>query len=218
MGMRLLLQEKEKVFLEDLVADTERKTGCQVVLAVIERCDAYPEIPWKAFALGSSVASVFALNMSMTNVFDSPGKAVLLACVMILAAGGGLALLSIFSADFARLFLQKSRAEMESRQYARSLFLARDMFATADRKAVLLLISLFERQIVVLPDTGLVEEINEKIAENITVVMRPLLRSGKTANALDAGLKKLTEIIADPEIQRPLKNELPDDVIQEKGV
>jgi putative membrane protein len=211
------LKEEEKVRLEALVAETEKRTGSQIVLAVIERCDAYAEIPWKAFALGCSVASLFALNLSIVNHFSSPGKAVLLAIVMILSAGAGLALLSIFLADFARLFLQKNRAETEIRQYAQSLFYSREMFATGDRKAVLLLIGLFERQIVVLPDTGLVEKINEKAIENITNNMRPYLRNGKTAQALESGLRQLEGIITDRNLSFPLANELPNDIIEEKG-
>lgn len=212
------LKEEETVRLEALVAETEKRTGSQIVLAVIDRCDAYAEIPWKAFALGCSVASLFALNLSIVNPFSSPGKAVLLAIVMIFSAGAGLALLSIFVADFARLFLQKNRAETEIRQYAQSLFYSREMFATGDRKAVLLLIGLFEQQIVVLPDTGLVEEINEKAIENITNNMRPYLRNGKTAQALESGLRQLEKIITGQNLSCPLVNELPDDVIQEKGV
>ncbi|MDI6743016.1 MAG: TPM domain-containing protein [Smithella sp.] len=216
--MKHSLREDEKNRLETLVVETEKRTGSQVVLSVIERCDAYPEIPWKAFALGCSIASVFALNMTMVNSFDSPEDAVMLALVMILAAGGGLALLCIFFPDFARLFLQKSRAATETRQYAESFFLSREMFATGRRKSVLLLVGLFERQIVVLPDTGLADKINDKAVESITVVMRPLLRSGKTAEALEAGLKKLAEMISGPQTHCPWKNELPDDVIEEKGV
>lgn len=215
--MKYSLRVDEKNRLEALVAETEKRTGCQMVLSVIERCDTYPEIPWKAFALGCSIASVFALNMTMVNSFDSPATAVMLALVMIFAAGSGLALLCVFFPDFARLFLQKNRAATETRQYAESLFLAREMFVTERRKSVLLLVGLFERQIVVLPDKGLVEKINGKAEANITTVMRPLLRRGKTAEALEAGLKKLAELISSPDIYGSLKNELPDDILQEKG-
>jgi hypothetical protein len=41
------------------------------------------------------------------------------------------------------------------RQYAESLFLKREVFATAERTGILLFVSLFEGQAVLLPDRGL---------------------------------------------------------------
>lgn len=216
--MKHSLTEEEKNHLESRVGETESKTGVQIVLALIGRCDAYPEIPWKAFALGCSVASIFALNMSMVNFFDSAAKAVLLACVMVLSAGAGLALLSILAPDFARLFLQKSRAAEETKQYAQCFFLSREMITAANRRSVLILVGLFERQIVVLPDAGLAGEITDEAVKKITLAMRPLLRSGHTAKALEAGLETLADCVSPPPNACPRAHALPDAVIEEKGV
>jgi hypothetical protein len=40
--MKHSLNEKEKLFLEGLVEDAEKRAGSQLFLAVIERCDSYP--------------------------------------------------------------------------------------------------------------------------------------------------------------------------------
>ena len=72
---------------------------------IIERSDAYAELPWKAFALGASGAGLLVLIMNMLWPLTSSLQAALLAIVIMLAAGAGLALLSVFVPDFARLFL-----------------------------------------------------------------------------------------------------------------
>jgi putative membrane protein len=215
--MRHSLSNEERRQLDQQIADAEKRTGAQIVLAVIERSDAYAEIPWKAFALGASLAGLLVLIMTLMWPLASAGRAVLLTIVMILAAGAGFALLSVFVTDFARLFLHRHRAEVETRQYAESLFLFKQMFATRERKAVLLLISLFERQVVLLPDSGLVPELNQEAIEIIIKHMRPYLRSWQTARALEAGLKKITEIISVEERSASTANELPNDIIEEKG-
>lgn len=56
--MKPTLNNEERGRLNQLIADAEKRTGAQIVLAVIERSDAYDEIPWKAFALGASLAGL----------------------------------------------------------------------------------------------------------------------------------------------------------------
>lgn len=215
--MKHSLNEEERSRLDKHIAEAEIRTGAQIVLAVIERSDAYAEIPWKAFALGASIAGLWAWLMNISWPLTSSGTAVLLSIVMVLAGGAGLALLCIFVPDFARLFLHAHRAEAETRQYAESLFLSRQLFATCERTAVLLLISLFERRVVVLPDTGLTKRLNQETIENIIKHMRPYLATGRTARALEAGLKKLEEIISANVYLEASVNELPDGIIEEKG-
>ena len=215
--MKHTLNVKERAQLDQRIADAEKRTGAQIVLAVIERADAYPELPWKAFALGASLAGILVLGMNILWPLNSPSTSALLAIVMILAAGAGFALLCVLVPDFARLFLSAHRAQEETRQYAESLFLSKQMFATSKRKAVLLLVSIFERQIFVLPDTGLTQKLNQEATDKIIKHMRPYLIAGKTARALDAGLKKLAEIISVDGQSEAFVNELPNDIIEEKG-
>lgn len=210
--MKHSLNDEERRRLDQHTADAEKRTGVQIVLAIIERSDAYAELPWKAFALGASGAGLLALIMTILWPLTSSLQATLLAIVIMLAAGAGLALLSVFVPDFARLFLSVYRAEIETRQYAESLFLNKQLFAARERKAVLLLVSLFERRIVVLPDAGLIQKINQDAADKIIGHMRIYLKAGQTARALDAGLKKLEEILLQPESSHELPN-----IIEEKG-
>ena len=215
--MKHTLNDEERSQLDQRIADAEKRTGAQIVLAVIERSDVYAELPWKAFALGASVAGLMVLVMNLLWPLATVSLAVLLTIVMILAAGAGSALLSVFVSDFARIFLHTHHAEVETRQYADSLFLSRQLFATSKRRAVLLLISLFERQVVILPDTGLTQNLNQVATEKIINHMRPYLSAGQTARALEAGLKKLEEIISDDEQSGASVNELPNGIIEEQG-
>jgi len=210
--MKYSLNDEERDRLNQYVADAEKHTGAQIVLAVVNRGDAYAEIPWKAFALSASLAGLLTFVMNLLYPLTSPVTAALLAIVMMLAAGAGFALLTVFVPDFARLFLPAHRAEIETRQYAESLFLSRQLFAARERKAVLLLVSLFERRIVVLPDTGLIQKINSAATEKIIQCMRMDLKAGQTGRALEAGLHKLEEMIMQPEGVSELPN-----VIEEKG-
>jgi len=62
------------------IADVEKNADVQVVLAVVDRCDVYAELPWKAFALGASVAGLLVALLNMPGTGWIPGVSVLYNC------------------------------------------------------------------------------------------------------------------------------------------
>ena len=103
----------------------------------------------------------------------------------------------MFVPPFGRLFLRDTRREVEVRQYAESLFLKRELFATRQRTAVLVLISLFERRIEILADTGLRGRIAEPDWHGVIARMTPVLKRGEAAGALREGLSALEALLTD---------------------
>jgi len=216
--MKKILNNQERSRLDKRIAETEKRTGAQIVVAVIERSDSYSELPWKAFALGVSVAGllVFIFDLLWPGWYSQ--TAVLIFVVTILITGIISALLSLYIPKFARFFLAAHRAEVEVRQYAESLFLSHELFATQRRTGILLLVSLFERQVILLPDTGFSRRLSRKAMQKIIAQMTPSLASGQVTRALENGLIKLTEILAVKKRGKSRKNELSDSIIEEKGV
>ncbi len=216
MGRTLTQQERARI--EGRVAEAEARTGAQLVVAVIDRCDAYPELPWKAFALGVATTSLAAWAVGLARVQGAvSARWALAGLVALLAIAAAAALLSVFLPAFARLFLDSQRAELETRQYAESLFLSRELFATNHRTGVLLLVGLFERQVVVLPDRGLAERLEPGALEAVIQKMTPLLAAGRVARALEVGLDGLVAVLEETAPPDAADNELPDAVAEERG-
>ncbi len=210
------LSDQERCDLDNRVAEAEKRTGAQIVLAVIERSDTYAELPWKAFALGASVIGLFITILELVRPSWNTGHAVLLAVVTTLMAGAVCALLCVAVPWFARFFLDAHHAEMEVRQHAQSLFLSHELFGTSRRTGILLLISLFERQVVVRPDTGLAERLDRTALEKIVSRMTAVLASGQVARALEEGLNSLQEHLHATPSGTLVRNELPDEIIEEQ--
>lgn len=211
------LNDQERLQMDRRVADAEKRTGSQIVLAVIERCDVYAELPWKAFALGAGVAGLAVAVMELLRPEWSSAAAVLLAVTATLAAGAACALLCVSVPRFARWFLDANRAETEVRQYAESLFLSRELFATRRRTAVLLLVSLFERRVVVLPDTGLGQRLRREVLQGVIARMTSTLATGRVARALEEGLAGLEAALAGAAPAASGENELPDVIVEKEG-
>ncbi len=137
--MKPIVPEKESAKLLQQITALEKQSDSEIVLATIQRSDSYPEIPWKAFALGVSVTglAVFLTDILLQTWVSA--TTILLSMVITLGAGLLLVLMTILVPAFARLFIVKSRAETETRQYAESLFLKRELFQTSGRKGILVL-------------------------------------------------------------------------------
>ena len=215
--MKRTLSDHDRGRLDGLVAETEKRTKTQIVLAVIKRSDTYAELPWKAFALGASIAGllVFILNLQFYDWY--PQVTVLTGVAGTLAGGAAFALLAILVPGFAKRFLSDDRAEVEVRQYAQSLFLDRELFATSSRTGILLLVSLFERKVVILPDKGLDNQLTGEAMQRVISSMIPFLKQSEVYRAFESGLEQLTRVLGTIE-QGTGENELPDEIIEEKGV
>jgi putative membrane protein len=215
--MKHPLTEQERQQLDRRITDAEKRTGSQIVLAVVERSDVYAELPWKAFALGTAGAGLAVAALDLLRPGWHSSTAVLLAVTVTLIAGAACALACVSLPGFARLFLDAHRAEVETRQYAESLFLSREVFATSGRKGILLLVSLFERQVIMLPDTGLSKLLDREASQGIITCMTSLLASGRVAIAFEAGLTGLEEVLGATTPAAAAENELPNAIVEEKG-
>ncbi len=215
--MKTMFSDVERSRLESSVAATEKKTGTQIVPAVIRRSDSYVELPWIAFALGAGLVGLLLVLLDLPLTDWRPQLTKLLLAAVLLTGGALFALLTVLIPPFARLFLSDNRAELEVRQYASTFFLERELFTTKKRRGILLLVSIFERKVVILTDTGLNTVLTAEVLEQVIRTMIPLLKKKKIAAALEAGLREISNILGPATGKRGDGNELPDHIIEEEG-
>ncbi len=186
------LSEQEKSKISERAEIAEARTGVQVLAAVAGKSDTYPEVPWKAFSLGTAVTAlgVFAGSLLQADGVVPPVVSV----TAPLAAGMVLALAVIFLEPAARLFLGRERAAAETKQYAQSLFLERRLSRTKSRRAVLVLVSRLERRSAIVADEGLSDTVPAGELERITASMDAVLAKGSAPDALLEGLAALEEL------------------------
>ena len=215
--MKHILSDAERASLDNLIAKAEEKTGKQIVLATVKRSDNYTEIPWKAFALGSSVTGFVVFITDLFLPWWVTDTVILFSVAAIIGAGALLALVALIFPFFARLFVSGNRKETEARQYAESLFLSRELFATEGRRGILLLVCQFERQVVILPDIGVRDQLKPEVMNIIISKMTRFLKKQETGNALETGLNELMQVFNYSVQTGPVKNELSNDIIVEEG-
>lgn len=197
----------------------ESATGVQIVPAIVGRSDSYVELPWKAFALGASLASLALVASDYFRPDWVTASTAVMHALAVLGAAAATALLAAFAPPFARLLLRDGRAQIEVRQYAESLFLKRALFATRARTGVLVLVSLFERRIEIVVDTGIGGRVTEAEWQSVIARMSPHLRDRHPFEALRDALEAIEQLLAAKGLRggADILNELPDTAIQERG-
>lgn len=189
------LNERERAFVAQRVAALERRTGTQVVAAVAEKSDSYPEAPWKAFALGTGVAAAACVAWQAYAGDWEDGFAGFGHVLVMLACGALLALMTVLSSGVARPFIDRARRDAEATQFAQALFFRRRLDRTRGRTGILLFVSLFERKVVLLADAGFDGRVEASQWQALAWRLSFMLRHGGTAVAMRTGLDALEALL-----------------------
>lgn len=214
----MFLSDAESQAIHTQIGRLESRTGVQVMTAVVGKSDTYAELPWKAFALGAALSGFALVVAAAWRPQWVTSSSVLVCVTTVLGIAAASALLAVFVPPFARLFLSPARRDLEVRQYAQSLFLAREVFRTEDRNGVLILISLFERTTQILPDTGFHPRLGDADWDLVVKRMTPRLRDARPSQALEEGLATLENLLLAKGFQPGAgRNELPDRPVEERG-
>ncbi|MGC1819279.1 MAG: TPM domain-containing protein [Casimicrobiaceae bacterium] len=212
------LTKAEADAMELRIAEVEARTGVQVVAAIVGRSDAYPEIAWKAFAMGAAVAALAVVCLDMLRPDWMPDLAVWSNVVPILGAGAASAILTLVLPAYARLYLEAARRDGEVRQRAQALFHERKLARTRGRDAVLLLASVFERRVEVIADVGFDGRVEPREWRGVVDAMTPAFAGADPAEALSRGVEAVESLLRAKGIAGSrVGDELPDRPIDEAG-
>ena len=182
--------------IEARIAQVEARTGTQVVTAVVGRSDAYPELAWKAFALGAALAALAVVALDIVRPDWMSAYAGWSNVTPILAGGAANAILALVLPPYARLYLNRVRCHGEVKQCAQAMFLERQLFKTKARNGVLLFASAFERRVELLADVGFHGRVDEHEWRTVIDAMTPLLAAARPAEALTRGLERLEALLS----------------------
>lgn len=187
--------------------------------AILGKADTYAEVPWKAFAIGASFTSLGLVVSDRLRPEWVTASTAVTHAIVVLAVGAICALAAVYASSIGRLLVHQHRAEVEVRQYAESLFLRRGLFGTRGRTGLLVLVSLFERRIEIIADTGFDGRVSPADWQAVIARMAPHLRNRRPFEALRDALGAVETLLT----AKGFKggggvNELPDAAIEERGV
>jgi putative membrane protein len=216
MGTDRFFSEADREAIQAAVREAEARTSGEIVPYVVDRSDEYASAAWKGAALGALLAPLIALAVyRWTSIWGIP-----LAWWIALPApiGGAAAYLIALLPPVRRWLTGDAMLELRVRRRAGVAFLEQEVFRTEYRTGILLFVSLFERRVVLLADSGIHQKVEEGQWESITRRLAGEIGHGRPGPALVEAIQACGEVLARHrvEIQPGDRNELSDELRREK--
>jgi len=197
------------------VAAAEAESAGEIVPYVVVASDPYPGAAWKGAAFAAFLGALLAWAVLYWGGFW--GSGLFFWMVLPPAAAGALGFLAVHLAPPLRRWLAGGELiELRTRRRAAAAFLEQEVFKTRDRTGILLFLSLFERRVVVVADSGIHAKVEEGEWDAIVARIVAGIRRGDPAAALAAAVRDCGELLARHGLPRPAErgNELADDLRQ----
>jgi putative membrane protein len=187
--------------IQTAVREAEARTSGEIVPFVVDRSDEYLTAPWKGAALGALLGPIAALALHRWSTLWGISLAVWIALPAPLGAAIGY-LLADFLAPVKRWLVGEAVLDDRARRRAAVAFLDQEVFNTRERTGVLLFLSLFERRVVLLADSGIHQKVEEGAWETITTRLAAGIRQGRSGPALVEAIRACGELLERHQVER----------------
>ncbi len=216
-GKQFQLTDEEQERVERAVLVAERRTNAEIVPMIVARSGIYRDAQHRA----GLVLALATLTILLTcDVLWLPwgwyvSNAAWLILATILAYGAGVWLGTFV--PVIRLFTSTERMQQKVRLRAQRAFAQHAVSQTRERTGVLIMVSLLERQIYVLPDQPLFQRIPVEQWSRVVQTAVDRLKTGNMVGGLCQAIETCGLLLEDICPGRPgdNPNELPNNVVQE---
>jgi len=175
--------------LEAVVAEAERATGGEIVVAVVGACDEYGAVGWR-LGVALAAATFLALGWFLPPL---PWTAYLAAQAAALLAGHALGRIE----PVRRALLSPRLVEERVAQRARRCFAEQGLARTRNRTGILIFVALLEHRVVVLADEGIHRALDpDESWQQVVDLAVAGLRAGRPVEGLEAAVRRCGEILA----------------------
>ncbi len=214
---------KKKFSEEDLqrikiaVKEAEQNISGEIVPVIVEKSGGYIVANYKASLIVATFIFILMIILDRYVIEDATNTlyydpVFIFTVVMI---GGALgALVPNLSEQVKRWLISRNLMDETCRQRAENAFLEEEIFNTRHRTGIMVFISFFEHEVIVMADRGISKVVEQKEWDKIVAELVGYIRSGKIIEGVEAGVKRCGEILLEKGFHKTADdiNELRDDL------
>jgi putative membrane protein len=199
--------------IKKAVKEAESKISGEIVPVFVEKSSNYTIANYRAALIGA--AAVFFLIV----IFDRyvPTLAVydpVLIFALVMLGGFIGAVKSHYINPVKRLMLSQSYMDQATRKRAENAFLEEEVFNTRQRTGIMIFISFFEHEVIVMADKGISKEVEQKEWDSMVRKIIDNVKQGKLIDGIEAAILRCGEVLLEKGfvISPDDVNELKDDL------
>jgi len=180
--------------IKNAVKEAESKISGEIVPVFVEKSSHYTIANYRAALIGA--AAIFFLII----IFDRyvPNLAVydpVLIFTLVMLGGFIGALKSHYINLVKRLMLSQSYMDQATRKRAENAFLQEEVFNTRQRTGIMIFISFFEHEVIVMADKGISEVVDQKEWDSMVRKIIDNVKQGKIVDGIEAAILRCGEIL-----------------------
>ena len=214
---------KQKFSQEDLqriklaVKEAENKISGEIVPVIVEKSGVYTIANYKASLISGVFFFILMIILDRYIIEDATHTLyydpLFIFTVVITGAALG-ALIPNIVPGVKRWLLSRTYMDDCCRQTAENAFLEEEIFNTRHRTGIMIFLSFFEHEVIVMADRGISKVVEQKEWDNIVAELVKHIRSGKIIEGIEAGIKRCGEILVEKGFHKTADdvNELRDDL------
>lgn len=217
MNLKQKFSERDLQRIKAAVKNAEEKISGEIVPVIVERSGNYSIANYKGSLIGASLAFLLMIILDRYLIQDAANTLfydpVFIFLIVILGGVFG-AVLPNFSDPIKRLLVARQYQDVVTRQCAENAFLEEEVFNTRQRTGIMIFISFFEHEVIVMADQGISNVVDQKQWDMIVQDIIKSIRSGKIVEALENGIKQCGDILLEKGFRKTEDdtNELHDDL------
>src|SRR6188768_3243417 len=180
------------------VKDAEDKISGEIVPVIVERSGFYSLANYRASLIGASLAFLIMIitdryiitDAALTLYYDP-----LFLFVIVVLGGIVGAILPNFFGFIKRSLVSQQNLDHATRQRAENAFLEEEVFNTRHRTGIMIFISFFEQEVIVMADRGISKVVEQKEWDNMVTELITNIRNGKVIEGIEGGIHRCGEIL-----------------------
>ncbi len=217
MDFKKRFSEEDLQRIKAAVKHAEENISGEIVPVFVERSGDYSIANYKGSLIGAALAFIFMIILDR-YILDDAVNTLYYDPVFILFVvifGGVLGAAVPHFLEIVKRFLISQRyLDVVTHQRAETVFLEEEVFNTRQRTGIMIFVSFFEHEVIVMADRGISGVVEQKHWDKIVADLVVHIRNGKIVDGLEAGIKSCGELLLEKGFVKTADdvNELRDDL------
>jgi putative membrane protein len=217
MNIKKRFNDSDLQRIKDAVKLAEEKISGEIVPVIVERSGRYLIANYKGSLIGASLAFMTMIVLDRYIITDASNTLFydpVFIFFMVILGGVVGALIPHLSERARRLLLSQVYMDQTTRQRAENAFLEEEVFNTRQRTGIMIFISFFEHEVMVMADRGISKVVEQKQWDMIVADLVAQIRAGHAIEGLEAGIRRCGDLLLEKGFKKSDDdiNELTDDL------